>query len=185
MKPTKERILDAAENLFARRGFEATSVAEIADRVGVRGPAVYKHFANKRALFEAVLERLFTPFTAMVEGLDADQSPQSVSAAIIAHHAKHPNISRIIQQATLAGDEQLKILAQRWYIPFFSHVRARLRVEGTDTPTVVMAFHSMLLGYVTLAPLHKAIFGENPLDKAHIEQWVTLQSLLSQRVFES
>mgnify|MGYP003409503118 CR=1 FL=1 len=66
--PTKTRdlILDAAESLFASQGYPATTIKQVAAQVGVQGPALYKHFTSKRALFEEVLERLFTPFTALL-----------------------------------------------------------------------------------------------------------------------
>ena len=55
---TAERILDAAESLFAEKGYSATSLGDVADRVGIRSPSLYNHFRNKEALYEAVLERL-------------------------------------------------------------------------------------------------------------------------------
>ena len=45
---TKELILDAALKLFAKKGYEAVSVAEIADAVGVKAPSLYKHYKSKQ-----------------------------------------------------------------------------------------------------------------------------------------
>ena len=64
---TRDLILDAAEALFAEKGYQATTIKQVAEQVGVQGPALYKHFASKRALFEEVLERLFTPFTPLLK----------------------------------------------------------------------------------------------------------------------
>jgi AcrR family transcriptional regulator len=57
--PTRERILDAAVELFGRRGFRATSVGEIEEAAGLvpRRGALYKHFESKEALLEAAVER--------------------------------------------------------------------------------------------------------------------------------
>ncbi|MBQ7251482.1 MAG: TetR/AcrR family transcriptional regulator [Kiritimatiellae bacterium] len=57
-KSTKERILSAALELFAREGYEAVGVARIAQAVGIKAPSLYKHFASKRAVFEAILRRM-------------------------------------------------------------------------------------------------------------------------------
>lgn len=57
-KDTKKRILDAALVLFARNGYEATSMAEIADAVGIKAPSLYAHFKNKQALFDAMVEAM-------------------------------------------------------------------------------------------------------------------------------
>jgi len=48
----------AARKLFAARGFEATSIDEIAARAGVAKGAVYHHFASKREIFTRVLDRI-------------------------------------------------------------------------------------------------------------------------------
>ena len=66
---TADRILDAAEDLFAEKGYSATSLGDVADRVGIRSPSLYNHFRNKEALYEAVLERLLQDFSAPLEEL--------------------------------------------------------------------------------------------------------------------
>ena len=53
---TREAILQAAEDLFSRRGFAATTVDQIAAAAGVAKGAVYHHFPAKEAMFEAVFE---------------------------------------------------------------------------------------------------------------------------------
>lgn len=53
----KERILDAAEQLFAKRGFHGVSVRDITQTAGVDVALVSYHFGGKRALFTAVFER--------------------------------------------------------------------------------------------------------------------------------
>jgi AcrR family transcriptional regulator len=58
---TKERILDAAETLFAEHGFEATSLRMITGTAGVNLAAVNYHFHSKDALVEAVFSRRVGP----------------------------------------------------------------------------------------------------------------------------
>ena len=53
--PTRERILQESLTLFSQRGYEAVTVAEIADAVGIKAPSLYKHYTSKRAIFEALL----------------------------------------------------------------------------------------------------------------------------------
>lgn len=52
----RDRILTCARSLFANRGFDATSVRQIAEAVGVTVPALYYHFDSKRALLTALAE---------------------------------------------------------------------------------------------------------------------------------
>jgi AcrR family transcriptional regulator len=56
-KPGKERILDAAERLFARHGFYGVSVRDITETAGVDVALVSYHFGGKRELFAAVFQR--------------------------------------------------------------------------------------------------------------------------------
>ncbi|HVL60704.1 MAG TPA: TetR/AcrR family transcriptional regulator [Microbacterium sp.] len=51
-------ILHEAARLFAERGFSGVSLEELGAAVGVSGPAVYRHFANKQALLGAILVRV-------------------------------------------------------------------------------------------------------------------------------
>ena len=53
---TKQRILDEALKLFSERGYDAVSVGEIAQAVGVKAPSLYNHFSGKQAIFEAIVE---------------------------------------------------------------------------------------------------------------------------------
>jgi TetR/AcrR family transcriptional regulator len=174
---TRDLILDAAESLFAKQGYQATTIKNVAAEVGVQGPALYKHFASKRALFEEVLQRLFTPFTTLLTDA-ADLGGSELE--IMKLHIANPNISRIVAHATLSGGEDLALLVERWYRPFFSRTRAEI-IAGTPgfTPASVMGFHSMLLGYLTLAPLHQAIFDIDPLTEDALGELLRLQEQLA------
>lgn len=59
---TQGRILDAARTLFARRGFEATSITAIAKRAGVSRAAVFWHFGDKQHLFQETCRQMLQPF---------------------------------------------------------------------------------------------------------------------------
>lgn len=61
---TKDRILDTAERLFARYGFEATSLRTITKEAGVNLAAVNYHFQSKEALVQAVIGRRMGPVNA-------------------------------------------------------------------------------------------------------------------------
>ena len=52
---TKREILDAALELFSTQGYEATSVSQIADAVGIRKASLYSHFASKQEILETII----------------------------------------------------------------------------------------------------------------------------------
>lgn len=53
-KTTKQRIFEASLDLFAQKGFDAVSMREIADAVGIKKASLYSHFASKDALIERI-----------------------------------------------------------------------------------------------------------------------------------
>jgi AcrR family transcriptional regulator len=56
-KERREQLLDVGRQLFAERGFEATSIEEVASRAGVSKPVVYEHFGGKEGLYAVVVDR--------------------------------------------------------------------------------------------------------------------------------
>lgn len=56
-RATTEQLVDAARELFAARGYDATSIDAVVAHVGVTKGALYHHFSGKRDLFAAVFER--------------------------------------------------------------------------------------------------------------------------------
>ena len=58
MADTKEKILMTALHLFARDGYEAVSVRTIAEELGITKGALYRHYKNKRDIFDSIVERM-------------------------------------------------------------------------------------------------------------------------------
>ena len=52
---TKQEILEAALNLFSVQGYEATSISQIADAVGIRKASMYSHFGSKQEILDALV----------------------------------------------------------------------------------------------------------------------------------
>lgn len=53
---TKQWILDAALELFSVQGYEATSISQLAEAVGIRKASLYSHFENKQAILDALIQ---------------------------------------------------------------------------------------------------------------------------------
>ena len=58
MTNTKEKIMSAALKLFSRDGYEAVSVSMIADKLGITKGALYRHYENKRHIFDCIVKRM-------------------------------------------------------------------------------------------------------------------------------
>lgn len=58
MSDTKVKILSTALQLFARDGYEAVSVRSIAEEIGMTKGALYRHYKNKRDIFDSIVDRM-------------------------------------------------------------------------------------------------------------------------------
>jgi AcrR family transcriptional regulator len=72
-KERREQLLDISRRLFAERGFEGTSIEEIAARADVSKPVVYEHFGGKEGLYAVVVDREVERFIAMATRLLAGE----------------------------------------------------------------------------------------------------------------
>jgi TetR/AcrR family transcriptional regulator len=105
---TKESVLVAAEALFSERGFDATTLDAIGERAGMQGTAILYHYSSKRALYEAVLDRMFTPMLDDVHRLLKDDNPLSqrfaaVTSTMVRFAAARPAAARLILREASAG----------------------------------------------------------------------------------
>ncbi len=85
----RERVLDAARELFLAHGLRGTSMEAIARQAGVAKPTLYAHFPDKDAVFLAILEALLTEKLAVFERvMDSDQPvAERIGAALAAEFA--------------------------------------------------------------------------------------------------
>ena len=136
--PTRERILDAAVELFGRQGYSGTSVGEIEAAAGLapRSGALYKHFASKRALLEAAVSR----------------------RARVAEEARE----QVLVEAK--GDPRAELgLMGRWSMRIVSDDQALLRIvmrEGDNFPELRDEFYERIVSSgqaSTVAWLRKAV----------------------------
>lgn len=59
---TKQEILKASLELFSVQGFEATSISQIADAVGIRKASLYSHFDSKQAILDAIVKQVLQQY---------------------------------------------------------------------------------------------------------------------------
>ena len=99
---TRQAILDAAERVFYERGVSQTTLADIATAAGVTRGAIYWHFANKRDVYEALIQRLVDPIEArLTETLARDDGNpidglRAMALFVIDRVANDPRHSRMM-----------------------------------------------------------------------------------------
>lgn len=104
---TEERILQAAELVFAREGFAPARLEDIARLVGIRRPSLLYHFGSKEALYAQIITRLFVDLAARLaeatlEGTWAERVDAKVTA-FLAFLAERPATAPLLLREILDG----------------------------------------------------------------------------------
>lgn len=181
--PTRERILDVAEALFAERGLAGTSVRDISTHVGVTPASLYNHFSGKQALYEAVLDRGIRPLRELMEQLahreQTVDAADEIIGAIVQHLGQHPRLPRLIQHEALTGGTQLSRLARAWIRPLMAVGIAEMKRrpespwEPEEFPLVIAAWAQLVFGHFTLGSLLlDETLDEDPLSPAGLERQI-------------
>lgn len=79
---TKQRILDEALTLFSEKGYANVFVGKIAERVGIKAPSLYKHYKNKRAIFEAIIDEMNKRFEEQAKALNINGTDAAADSKI-------------------------------------------------------------------------------------------------------
>ena len=79
---TKHRILDEALTLFSEKGYANVYVSDIAERVGIKAPSLYKHYKNKRAIFDAIIDEMNHRFEQQAQALSISGTDPTADAEV-------------------------------------------------------------------------------------------------------
>lgn len=140
-------LLSEAARLFAERGYSGVSLEELGAAVGVSGPAVYRHFANKQALLGAILvsvsERLLTGGQDVVaEGSDASARLAGLVRFHVDFALSDADVIRV-QDRDLASlreeDRHTVRRLQREYVELWIGVLSELHPERPESDLRVRA----------------------------------------------
>src|SRR6202020_3205665 len=106
-KERREQLLDVGRRLFAERGFEGTSIEEIAAQAGVSKPVVYEHFGGKEGLYAVVVdrevERLLTMATTQLGGARNRESFEGAAVALLRYIDENTDGFRILVRDSNPG----------------------------------------------------------------------------------
>ena len=169
---TAQRILDAAEILFARKGYEAASLREIAALAGIRQPGLYNHFASKEELYRAVLDRGLQPLVELMVGLlDApirQANMIDLPGRMTDLLARHPNISALLMQSMHTANDAGVLIAREWLDRLLDHGRqVNEASDFADDDAALMlrqiALFNLCCGYFWAEPLVTRLTGSSAL----------------------
>ncbi len=136
----REKILQAAVELIARRGYHAVSLADIGAAAGIVGSGIYRHFASKSAILVALLDQVMARLMdnaagVVASGLDDTQVLAALVADQVAFAVHDRYLVRLYQREvhTLPEADRRRLRRlQRHYVEEWVHVLAGLRRDLTD-----------------------------------------------------
>jgi AcrR family transcriptional regulator len=152
-------ILTEARRLFADRGFEATSIDDLAEAAGVAKGAVYHHFDSKEAVFLRVLEEVQAGLLAMPippEALQERDPVEQIVGAVLRYllGASEPAVRRVllIDGPAVIGWRKWREIDDRYFGAGARAAMQRLLGEAASDPEVGAMTH-LLMGAVMEAAL--------------------------------
>jgi len=138
-RATRAGLIAAGRKLFARRGFDGTSVRALTKEAGANLGAVTYHFGSKRGLYTAVLEDGVRPLAGRVERAarskgSARDRMLAVVEAYFEHFTEHPDLPCLMLQEVAAGKEPPQVILE--IIQSVKQTIARLQIDGVEDGSV-------------------------------------------------
>jgi len=184
---TSERILVAALEAFAEKGFDGATTREIAARAGVNLGLLQYHFGGKSKLWRAAVDRAFAELRAGLEAVLEDSGPAGdrertrlLIRGYVRFVARHPEFVRMMHDEGKRRGPRMRWLVDRHVRPLYEATAALMQraQERGLLPSHVdpIHFHYVLAGSVGLifhqAEECKRLSGLDPADPAVIEDHV-------------
>jgi TetR/AcrR family fatty acid metabolism transcriptional regulator len=186
--PDKRRlILDAAVRVFARQGFHACRVSDIADEAGVAYGLVYHYFASKDEVLDTLFLERWNVMLELIRDVDSKPLPVreklgAITSFIVDSYAHDPDLMKvIIVEVTRAANSfgQTHLAQIREAYELIGEIVTKAQEEGVFKPEIEARFAAMAF-YGTIEQLLTGwIFGLRPQGEEHFERakWLVVETV--------
>jgi TetR/AcrR family transcriptional regulator len=191
----RRRILDAAEEVFAARGYRGATTREIATRAGIGKRMLFYYFASKEAVYVAVLERVVASMVNIHERFRDDPGPVGLAEAmegITYFCAAHQSAVRVLTREIMDRGPHLTELVQTHLGPLFARGQAEVArnmdngvFRPGDPMHVLINVAGLTLYYFQMLPLLELVWDRDPnapatlVERARAARDCLMQGLLN------
>ena len=152
-KQRREQLINVGREVFAERGFEATSVEEIAARAGVSKPVVYEHFGGKEGLYAVVVDREMLRLEALITGsLSTGRSRERIERVVLAlfsYVEEHTDGFQILVRDLTPGAERSYSTMLNDAVGQVAHILAHAFTRSGLNPDYAVLYGQALVGMVS------------------------------------
>jgi AcrR family transcriptional regulator len=171
---TKARILSAAEQVFASKGFEGASTREIAAQAGVNISSLHYHWESKETLYFAVFQNIYDRIVELVRtSIPAHIAEPAVSRTVVDtamgrlfdFFADNPNIPKLMVRRLLESDAsqveiERDILIPSWKVFASLHNEmAGRKMKDSDSQLFMLTIHSVVLIFLLDSRQYTSLLG--------------------------
>lgn len=134
---TADKIIDTAIPLFAKKGFVAVTIREVADAAQINSSAISYYFKGKEGLYQAVLEKIFLPVAQLLQAVETMNKMRPIERlTIYAHHIsiihqERPSLARFVHSELANPTSCGETIIKRYIYQLYQFVYLALR-EGVD-----------------------------------------------------
>jgi AcrR family transcriptional regulator len=186
--PDKRRlILDAAVRVFARQGFHACRVSDIADEAGVAYGLVYHYFASKDEVLDTLFLERWNVMLELIRDVDAKPLPVreklgAITSFIVDSYRHDPDLMKVIivevtRAANSFGQTHLGQIREAYEL--IGEIVTKAQEDGVFKPEIEARFAAMAF-YGTIEQLLTGwIFGLRPQGDEHFERakWLVVETV--------
>ncbi len=179
---TRGAILDAAETLFAERGFAATRLEDVAERVGIRRASIVYYYRDKRELYDAVLASVFGGLLERIAAALSRPEPlprriEHCVSAWVRYVGERPSVARLLLREVADAGPGQRPAVLRHIAPFVALIEEQVmrrepdlgsRFERIEPAHLASAIAGATVFFVAAIPALVPELDFDPLDDDHL-----------------